>query len=173
MEQVLQFHFDRYPKMQPDDLYKLLHQAAMGSEHAIPNREAASQWMDRELAMLQQSGAASPDEALYEPLSPDGRLVRVNLRPHLQAGGGTDLLLDAFVRTGEEFSGDPLALESYCERAVELARQGSLPFPHKKLEAHFAMLKREGYPVVHHSKSYADAYRPAYRVVLRDLLTEK
>ncbi len=77
MEQVLQFHLNRYPKMQPDDLYKLLHQAAMGSEHAIPNREAASQWMDRELDMLQQSGAASPDETLYEPLSPDGRLVRV------------------------------------------------------------------------------------------------
>ena len=128
LEQVLQFHLARYPMMQPDDLYKLLHQAAMGSEHAIPNREAASQWMDRELDMLQQSGAASPDEALYEPLSPDGRLVRVNLRPHLQSGRETDLLLDAFVRTAEEFSGDRLALDSYCERAVELARESLLPF---------------------------------------------
>ena len=173
LEQVLQFHLDRYPKMQPDDLYKLLHQAAMGSEHAIPNREAASQWMDRELAMLQRSSAASPDESLYESLSPDGRLVRVNLRPHLQSGRETDLLLDAFVRTAEEVSGDPLALESYCERAVELARENLLPFSPSELEAHFAALKRIGYPAVHHSKSYADAYRPAYRVVLRELLTEK
>jgi len=77
------------------------------------------------------------------------------------------------VRTGEEYSGDPLTLESYCEQAVELARQGSLPFSPAELEAHFATLKRKGYPAVHHSKSYADAYRPGYRVVLRDLLTEK
>lgn len=172
MEQVIQFHLGRYPKMQPDDLYKLLHQAAMGSEHAIPNREAASQWMDRELEMLQGSSDAPPDEALYEPLSPDGRLVRVNLRLHLRSGRETDLLIDAFVRTAEEFSGDPVALESYCARAVELARENLLPFSHAELEAYFAAMKRKGYPAVHHSKSYADAYRPAYRVVLRDLLTE-
>jgi len=173
LEQVLQLHLSRYPMMQPDDLYKLLHQAAMGSEHAIASREAARHWMNRELEDLRIEGDETVEEPLIEPLSPDGRLVRVNLRPYLRSGADPELLLDAFVRTGEEYSGDPLTLESYCEQAVELARQGSLPFSPAELEAHFATLKRKGYPAVHHSKSYADAYRPGYRVVLRDLLTEK
>lgn len=170
LEQVLQFHLSRYPKMQPDDLYKLLHQAAMGSEHAIPNREAARQWMNRELEDLRIEGDETVEEPLIEPLSPDGRLVRVNLRPYLRSGADPELLLDAFVLTAGRHQGDSGTLERYCNQAVDLAREGELPFSPAELDSNFAALKTQGYPAVHHSAPYAEAYRPAYRVVLRELL---
>ena len=35
---VLPAHFSRYPAMKIQDIYKLIHQAALGSEHAVSNR---------------------------------------------------------------------------------------------------------------------------------------
>jgi hypothetical protein len=172
MPQVLELHVARYPEMQVEDLYKLLHQAAMGSEHAISSREAARQWLIREVEALGDPPAQIADEPLIEPISPGGRLVRVHLRPYLREGKDMDQLLEAFVRTAEESSGDTATLDEYCQGAVDLAREGDLPFSPSELEARFAELKRQGYPAVHHSKTYREAYWPAYRVVLRELLSD-
>jgi len=133
LEQVLELHMVRYPKMQPEDLYKLLHQAAMGSEHAIASREAARQWLLREIEKLHRYAPDPLDEAMIEPISPDGRLVRVHLRPYLRMAGDLELLLDAFLLTAESFAGESRTLDLYCEQAVNLAREGTLPFPPKVL----------------------------------------
>jgi len=170
LETVLELHTDRYPAMQPEDLYKLLHQAAMGSEHAITSRESAHQWLLREIETLQLSAPESLDEAMIEPISPDGRLVRVHLRPYIRMAGDLEFLLDAFLLTSERFAGEPRTLDLYCEQAVDLAREGGLPFAPSDLESRFAELQQQGYPAVHHSQTYTAAYRPAYRVVLRELL---
>lgn len=172
MRRVLELHLARYPKMQVEDLYKLLHQAAMGSEHAISSREAARQWLDREIEALEESTTGLGAEPLIEPISPGGRLIRVHLRPCLRDGWDMDQLLDAFVQTAEQYSGDAATLDKYCQSAVDLARDGALPFSPSELEARFAELKQQGYPAVHHSETYREAYRPAYRVVLRELLSD-
>ncbi|MGB5163262.1 MAG: hypothetical protein WBP10_10885 [Thermoanaerobaculia bacterium] len=170
LKQILELHVARYPAMQPEDLYKLLHQAVMGSEHAISSREAARQWLIREIETLQRYAPDSLDAALIEPISPDGRLVRVNLRPYLRMAGDPEPLLEAFWLTAERFAGDSRTLDLYCKQAVNLAREGTLPFSPAVLETRFAELKQQGYPAVHHSKQYTAEYQPAYRVVLRELL---
>jgi len=172
MRQVLELHQGRYPDMQVEDLYKLLHQAAMGTGHAILSREAARQWLTREVEALGDPPAQLADEPLIEPISPGGRLVRVHLRPYLREGRDMDHLLEAFVQTAEQYSGDTATLDEYCQSAVDLTREGALPFSPSELQARFAELKRQGYPAVHHSEAYREAYEPAYRVVLRDLLSE-
>ena len=170
LEQILELELARHPQMQVQDLYKLLHQAAMGSEHAISSREAARQWLNREIETLRSSEPDSLDEPLIEPISPDGRLVRVHLRTFLRTDGDPEVLLDAFVLTAERFQGASHVLDRYCRQAVNLAREGGLPFAPAELEALFEDLKQQGYPAVRHSRTYADAYRPAYRVVLRELM---
>ena len=171
LEQVLEVHTARYPEMEPDDLYKLLHQAALGSEHAVGDRGAARLWLSREIESLHPSDSETSGEPLTEPLSPDGRIVRVNLRPFLARGGDPEALLDAFVRTGEQYRGDKATLDHYCQIAIQLASERRLPFSPTELEARFAELEGQGYPAVHHTSRYNDAYRPAYRVVLRELLS--
>jgi len=88
--------------MQIQDVYKLLHQAAMGSEHAVSNPESARGWLIRELAEM---GEGVP-EPLIDPISPDDEIVRVHMRPYVAAGYDPDLLLDAFIRTANEYRGD-------------------------------------------------------------------
>jgi hypothetical protein len=58
-------------------LYKLLHQAILGSGHAISDLEGARKWLERELTEMD----SRYDETAIDPISPDGEIVRVHLRP--------------------------------------------------------------------------------------------
>jgi hypothetical protein len=159
----------RYPGMQVQDLYKFLHQAALGSEHAVRDTAMARNWMDREIASLDTAAAFEP---LIDPLLPDSQLVRVNLRPYLRKGGDPELLLHAFVRTANEYPGDSAALERFWSIAEVMCAEGGLPFPAAELEAFFAARREQGFPAVHHSEDYGRLYRPAYRVISREFLAK-
>ena len=159
-------HLARYPAMQLEDVYKLAHQACLGSEHAVPDRAHAERWLERELAQL----GDGPPEPTIDPIAPDGRIVRVHLRPFLAGGGDVAKLLEAFVRTANEFRGSSEWLVS-CWAGVEaMVAAGVLPFAGADARAFGRRMAAAGYPAVHHSAAYAAAYRPAYRVVARELL---
>ncbi len=153
---ILSDHHARYPAMQIEDLYKLLHQGVMGSEHAVSDPAAARAWLERELGEM----GAGPPEPLTEPISPDGRLLRVHLRPYVAQGGDAEALLAAFIRTANESHGDPRLLV----RRWRLA-SGLRFFPRAEMERFFQSMQAQGFPAVHHSDTYSRLYRPAYRVV--------
>ncbi|HET7041456.1 MAG TPA: hypothetical protein VFI13_05540, partial [Gemmatimonadales bacterium] len=85
----------RHPQMGPEDLYKLLHQGAMGSEHAMHDTAGARRWMVNELATMGEG----PPEPLVDTIAPGGAIVRVELRPWVATGRSTDSLLAAFIAT--------------------------------------------------------------------------
>lgn len=165
-KQVVSFHVEKYPAMEIEDLYKLAFQAAMGSEHAVESREAASRWLERELSSLTEV----PGQPLSEPLSPDGSLVRVNLRALVERGDDTSDLLDAFVRTASDFPGSQERFENYWIAVGSMAEAGKVPFNIGQIQEMWRKMKFQGFPPVHHSTTYRDLYHPAYRVVLLDLL---
>jgi hypothetical protein len=165
-QEVVVFHMNRYPAMEIEDLYKLVFQAAMGSEHAVASVESARQWLERELSTLH----GVSDEPSSEPLSPDGSLVRVNLRARIERGGRMDDLLDAFVQTANQFEGSPEKLRAYWGEVGEMVVARAIPFQKSALDAFFAEMEAQGFPAVHHSTTYREKYHPAYRVVLRELL---
>jgi hypothetical protein len=161
LRRLVRSQLARYPRQEVQDLYKLLHQAALGSEHAVQDTAAARRWMERELATL----APGPAEPVVDTLSPDGHLARIHLRPYLAAGGDPEVLLEAFVRTANTYRGSPGRLERYWAEAVRMAAAGDVPFSPGDLEAFFAAQAEAGHPAVHHSAVYEEAYAPAYRVV--------
>ena len=165
--EVVAIHLERYPAMEIQDLYKLALQAAMGSEHAVPDRRAAAQWLEREMSSLQDS----PPEPFSEPLSPDGRLVRVNLRSFREQGGEMSRLLEAFVTTASRFAGSEMRLRDYWGDIGSMAEADEIPFDIIQVHELWTDLKSWGFPAVHHSASYREHYRPAYRVVLLELLS--
>jgi hypothetical protein len=158
IETILRSHLSRYPAMQIQDVYKLLHQAALGSEHAVTSLDSARNWLLREMAEM---GEGSP-EPLIDPISPGGEIVRIHLRPFLAAGYDPDVLLDAFVRTANEHHGDVHLLEQFWQAATVTSK-----FPALEMEELFRSMKAQNYPPVHHSPEYEKLYRPAYRVVAR------
>jgi hypothetical protein len=165
-QQILARQMTRYPRLAIQDLYKLIYQAALGAEHAVPDVAAAQEWLARELSQL----GAGPPEPIVDTISPDGCIVRVHLRPYMAAGGDPGALLTAFVRTAQEHGGTGEQLRRYWSYAVRLAAMGGLPFNQTDLLSFWAGVEAQGLPVVHHSAGYRDAYKPAYRVIRREFL---
>ena len=166
VSQLLSSHLARYPAMQLDDIYKLLHQAALGPGHAVDNPAAARKRLDQEWIALGEA----PAEPLQDIISPDGRLGRVHLRSYLAAGGNPDALHRAFVETANNYPASPDKLAKFCGCLGDLAATGGIPFAREEVLSYFGKVARDGYPVVHHSEAFRSAYRPAYRVVAVDLL---
>jgi hypothetical protein len=166
---VLRDNIARYPAMQVQDLYKLLHQAAMGSEHAIQDQQAARSWMERELAEM----GTGPDDPLLDPLSPDGQILRLHLRPYLRAGKDPERVLQAFFRTANEWCGSIHTLKMYGKVAAQLAQAGIGMIRQDEIRIIFDKMESQGFPAIHHSDVYRRIYRPAYRVVARQFMEEK
>ena len=164
--QLLGQHLQRYPHLELADIYKLLHQAAMGPGHAVSDAAAARARLRAEVADL----GAGPDDPIADPISPDGKLARVHLRPYVDAGHDLDTLADAFIQTAQTYTGSPDKLVKFCACLGDLAAAGGIPFAREEVERYFESIAAQGYPVVHHSPAYRDEYRPAYRVVALEAL---
>jgi hypothetical protein len=178
MDMILQDHLRRYPRMQAADLYKLVHQAALGSEHAVRDEQAVRSWLERELAEM----GDGPNDPQMDPLSPDGQILRVHLRPYLRAGKNPERLLQAFIQTANEWRGSfPRAgtgtttekLKEYGAAARRLAQAGTGSIRGEEIEAFLDKMEEQDFPAVHHSEIYERLYRPAYRVIARQFLEEK
>jgi hypothetical protein len=158
---ILHNHLSRYPEMQLEDVYKLLHQGVMGSEHAVTSAEAARAWLARELDEM----GAGPAEPVMEAISPEGEMLRVHLRPYIAQGGEAEALLAAFVRTANETRGQARELLAAWEEA---SRMGV--FPAEAMAGFIQEMQAHNFPAVHHSEVYTRLYRPAYRVVRKSVL---
>ena len=167
MIKILLEHNARYPAWQVEDVYKLLHQASFGSEHAVADEARARRWLEEELAGLASVGGP---EALLEPIAPGGAVLRVHLRAYAARGLAAELLLDAFLRTARDFRGSAVLLEESWGAALMLAEEGRLPFDAGALREWGERMRGAGYPAVHHSQAYVRAYQPAYRVVAAEYL---
>jgi hypothetical protein len=156
----------RYPQMAPEDLYKLLHQAAMGSEHAMTDSAGVRDRLTNELATMGE-GTAEP---MVDTIAPGGRVVRVHLRPWVAAGRSTDSLLRAFIATARAVPQDTLMLVRYLTVADSMVAEGKLPFTVEPWRAVVTAQRAAGYQAIHHSAGYEAAYHPAYRVVAGGLV---
>ena len=160
---VLLEHTRRYPDWTLQDLYKLMHQSAMGNEHAVTDDARVREWLETELEQL----APGPEEPLVDPISPDGKVLRIHLRSFRMQKLNPEELLQAFVLTAQVFTPSPRLLVDYMNSAEELARHELLPFDAHELGDYLQGMRENGFPAVHHSQGYRRKYLPAYRVVAR------
>lgn len=156
----------RHPEAAPADLYKLLHQATMGSEHAMSDTAGVRAYLTRELATM---GEGAP-EPMIDTIAPGAAIVRIHLRPWVAAGRSTDSLLAAFIATADRFRGDTARLGRSLAIAEQMIAAGGARFPVTEWRELVRTERSAGYPAVHHSTAYAEAYRPAYRVVAGSLI---
>lgn len=155
---------ERYPQMSPQDWYKLIHQAAMGNRHLGVEDQAIYNYLLRELDSIQ----ASTVEPLVEYISPDSQVVRLNLRPYKAAGGDPDKLFEAMKATWDTVVPSSELLQS---RWMELQLVSPmLGLKAEAMNSFFQARAKEGFPAVHHSEGYGLAYKPAYRVLLRQFV---
>jgi hypothetical protein len=151
------------PAAEVEDVYKWLFQAARGGEHAAPSEEAARTWLEKEWATL---GPSFPGEPLVVPLRPDGAVVRLNLRPFKAAGGDREALLRAFLQSARSLVPDPgLFVAAWRAFGRGLSGGGENGGDVGAFEELDRFSEKAGWPARHHSRGYAEARQPAYRVL--------
>jgi len=168
LTRLIDEHLARHPAMEPRDVYKLLYQGVLGLEHLVASPE------DFAARLRAEYEAVFPDEAepLWEPVHPDGALVRLNLRPFKARGGDVEQLITACLQTAERTGGTPEELRAAWATFVELCRAGQWKvFPLPEVLALFVWLEEHRYPPVHHSAGYREASKPAYRLVCSGFLS--
>lgn len=161
-QKVVAAQLQRYPAMQVEDLYKLVFQAAMGNEHLMTDSAAVHGYLIHEMESIQ----ASSEEPLLEEISPDGEVVRLNLRPFKAQNGDHQELFSAMMQTAHAFQKSPERMEQYWRDLEQMAKSGAIAFDAAAMQSFFREMREKGFPAVHHSAVYEEKYAPAYRVIL-------
>jgi len=151
------------PDLRIEDAGKWLFHATRGGEHAVENETAARLWLENEWKSL---GPPLPDEPLWVPLDPEGRIGRLNLRPYRARGGSPEALHKAFITGARAFDASPARFRrawNALGRALKSRPVGHLTYAEwRRLDRDW---RADGYPAIHHSPEYIRARRPAYRVL--------
>jgi len=156
---VLQSHAKRYPLMTPCDAVKLIYQATFGVGHLLADEKTVR----ARIAEEEKTVVPAPECPQTEDIG--GGFARLYLNREESAGRIASLFLDA----GTVVSGTE---EKFLERLDILRKQtrdGVFPFGTNALETYLSGYLADGIRVVSHSEEYRAAYRPAYRVVRRDM----
>jgi hypothetical protein len=171
VEALIQAHVQRYPEADILDVYKLLHQGVFGPGHAITNQRAARDWLERESATLRPQ----PGDSLVENIHPAGKMVRLHLRPYLQAQGDLRKLLDGFLRSSREVQGDLAQMAAWWALFQRLTEEGgalAARFANRTVALVGRTRAAEKWPASHHSPAFERAYHPAYRVLTASIAQE-
>lgn len=154
-----------HPAMQPQDVMKLLYQAAFGAEHILKDVEAARVYLQKEYDMVESHGING--EMIFECISDE--FCRINLRVWKECGRSAEELFEIFAASVKEMhrskeEGKALFGE-YYKAAEEMVREDALGI---QVDEWLGFVKE--YPLeepvaVHHSEHYRLKERPAYRVV--------
>ena len=154
------------PELRIEDAYKWLFHATRGGEHAIVDKAAAQKWLAEEWATL---GPPQPDELLWVPLVPDGRIGRLNLRPYRAQGGDLETLHAAFLASAESYDASPGRFRAaWNALGRSLRKQPGGHLTHAEWRRFDHEMRARGYPACHHSPEYEQARTPAYRVLTDD-----
>ena len=163
LRSIICAHAQKYPLMAPTDAVKLVYQNEFGGGHLISDEKKCLEYLVSEYKRTPQSQCE-----LLEDIG--GGLVRVRLSALDRYRITPEELCGVFIRSAEKVKGDG---ESFAEKlavVVDLAEKGTFAFDSHQLSDYLSEYEKAGYPPVSHSEEYRKAYRPAYRIVLAELL---
>jgi len=154
------------PEMRIEDAYKWLFHATLGGEHAVTSEDGPRRWLDREWPMVSDP---IKDEQEVVPLTSDGRLVRINLRPYKARNGDKEMLLWAFVLSAQKFKSDKNNfVREWNAFGARLEQRAWNRLTHSEWSRLDSTLRPKNFPAIDHSPEYEQRYRPTYRVVQRE-----
>lgn len=160
--ELLISHYKTYPKLQLQDLFKFLFQSSFGCEHMISSPENVINYIRREYETLSHK-----DAPLTEPL--DGEYYRVHLSC-LNNGLSADTLGGLFFLSAKKEEAGKEDLLNKLDITKSLICEGLLPFSLTEFEKAAAEWEGAGYPAIHHSEVFREAYHPAYRVIAKQYI---
>ena len=157
-EEILLYHFKKYPLMTPQDAVKLCYQSAFGCGHLIKNEEIALSMLKNEMESISCDSGAQMCEPIGEGY------VRLDLHRAKAENISAESICKIFIESAN--SGERTEIAPKIELLKKLSSTGKTPFSEKELSEYLSGYNGE---MVSHSEEYRRAYSPAYRVVLEKL----
>lgn len=154
---LLMMHYQAYPQMKIQDIFKFPYQSVFGCEHMIASSEMLIENIYKEFNS-NQYGAKNIIEAL------DGNYSRVYLGL-LNGKLSAETLGKLFCLSSESEQEGIVRLEEKLAAVRELISEGILPLSCEEFTTAAAEWREMGYPAVHHSSEFRNAYCPSYRVI--------
>ena len=160
----LQEQIKKHPSIMPRDVAKACYQAAMGAEHLLCDLSAAKRYFDAEFESVE-----ARDCEIYECLSDD--ICRVDLGAWKATGMPGEWLFNMFAATATVKRGGRELLEKHISDAEAVIKEGKTSFSPEEWREFLEKYREAGLPAIHHSDSYRESERPAYRIVDRGFLS--
>lgn len=160
--ELINYHLRLHGGVELRDIYKLVHQSVFGPEHLGA--------MASERAILDEMRGpdAEFEESLLEPISVDARAGRLNLRVARKRGIAPARIAEGLRRSAGKFSRSADEMSRLWEEIGNSLEELSENFSREDYEELTRSVSEEGLPPLHHSKSYKEYNRPAYRVLTRE-----
>lgn len=155
--QRLTEHYKTYPKLQIQDIFKFLHQSALGCEHIVFSLEKATEYIKEEYIR----GIAA-NSVFVEEL--DGDYSRVHLSC-MNRGVSSEALGEMLFLSAKKEPEGKSKLKKKLQIAEEMVSEKLLPFNYDEFKEFAQKWEKDGFPAIHHSEVFRENYKPAYRVV--------
>lgn len=166
---LLNRHLTWYPRMELRDVYKLVYQGVMGSEHQISSPQGFTNYLVEEFEPLRPD----PTGRLLEPIRPEHSLFRINLCPYKALHQPVDLLVPALLETARSSKGELGVFKATWIGFIQACEQGQVSiFEGGEIHEFTAWVDGLGFPAVHHSETYSLSYTPAYRLISERLAAQ-
>lgn len=156
-------HWETYPLLQIQDIFKFLYQSTFGCEHMIIDKEKVIDYIRQEY----QSAKTFDKYNTVEEL--DGNFCRVNLSI-LNSGLSAKTLGGLFILSSTKNADTKEALINKLDTVKGLINEGLLPFTKEDFEIELRKWEDNGFPAVHHSDIFRNNYKPSYRVISKDYI---
>lgn len=160
-KELLTEHYQTYPQLQIQDIFKFLHQSSYGCEHLLQDAADVVEYINKEVEEYQFHREEFTEEL-------DGEFCRVHL-DWIKAGLSAKTLGILFYISAKPVENGKTTLEEKLDVFLQMVKEGMLPFTTDEVETEIAKWKKTGYSACRHSEEFRKNYSPAYRVVRKDL----
>ncbi len=163
LKSLLLKQYELYPKMQLQDMVKLIYQSEFAGGHMIANEKESLKRLRDELRDLKTHGLNKITSQTFEDIG--NGLCRLHLSALENRAIELETINKFFVNTANSVVGNVESFEEKLDVLKECCEEGALPYSLQELETYLTEYKNQGYPPVSHSDIYKVLYNPAYRIV--------
>jgi len=164
MKDLLLKQYNLYPKMQIQDMVKLIYQNEFAGGHLVENEKNSMQKLQEECCSLEQ---CSPNRRISDNAFEE--IGNGLCRFHLTALQCNTISLTTinrfFLNTANSIRGSIQSFEEKLDVLRQCCKNRELPYSLEELETYLYAYKHQGYPPVSHSEVYRTTYTPTYRIV--------
>lgn len=163
-KELLIGHYEQFPELQIQDIFKYIYQSAFGCEHMVTSLEKAADGIGKEY----EDNSPLKNESI---VLLDGDFCRVPLSV-LDRGVTKEKLAHYFFLSSLKKADGMEKLTEMTKEARDLIAKKALPFSLYDYDKALNEWKTNGYEPVHHSKTFNSLYKPSYRVIAKEYVGE-